>query len=118
MQRHEHPGAVAPEATPDRARPPAGNPRCPLGDGLRAVAALSVLVTHTAFISGFNGHGLPGAITSRLDIGAALFFVLSGFLLSPPFVAARYDDRPSPRLGLYFRRRVVRIAPAYWLALT
>lgn len=115
---HTHPGAVSPEATPDALRPPPGNPRFPLVDGLRAVAALSVLVTHTAFISGFNGHGLPGAITSRLDIGVALFFVISGFLLYRPFVAARYEARPAPRVGLYFRRRFVRIVPAYWLALT
>ncbi|HWI72742.1 MAG TPA: acyltransferase, partial [Baekduia sp.] len=115
---HEHPGAVAPEATPDALRPPPGNPRFPLVDGLRAVAALSVLVTHTAFISGFNGHGLPGQITSRLDIGVALFFVISGFLLYRPFVAARFDGRPVPRVALYFRRRALRIIPAYWLALT
>lgn len=115
---HEHPGAVAPEETPDALRPPPGNPRFPLVDGLRAVAALSVLVTHTAFISGFNGHGLAGQITSRLDIGVALFFVISGFLLYRPFVAARFEDRAAPRVGLYFRRRALRIIPAYWLALT
>jgi peptidoglycan/LPS O-acetylase OafA/YrhL len=105
-------------STPDALRPPPGNPRFPLVDGLRAVAALSVLVTHTAFISGFNGHGLPGQVTARLDIGVALFFVISGFLLYRPFVAARYDDRPAPRVALYFRRRALRIVPAYWLALT
>jgi peptidoglycan/LPS O-acetylase OafA/YrhL len=116
--RHEHPGAVAPENTPDALRPPPGNPRFPLVDGLRAVAALSVLVTHTAFLSGFNGHGLPGAITARLDVGVALFFVISGFLLYRPFVAARMDGRRAPRTGLYFRRRALRILPAYWLALT
>jgi peptidoglycan/LPS O-acetylase OafA/YrhL len=118
MPRHEHPGAVAPEETPDALRPPPGNPRFPLVDGLRAVAALSVLVTHTAFLSGFNGKGLPGAITARLDVGVALFFVISGFLLYRPFVAARMDGRRPPRTGLFFRRRALRILPAYWLALT
>jgi peptidoglycan/LPS O-acetylase OafA/YrhL len=108
----------APEATPDALRPPPGNPRFPLVDGLRAVAALSVLVTHTAFLSGFNGHGLPGQITARLDIGVALFFVISGFLLYRPFVAARFEERPAPRVALYLRRRALRIIPAYWLALT
>jgi peptidoglycan/LPS O-acetylase OafA/YrhL len=118
VTRHLHPGAVAPEATPDALRPPPGNPRFPLVDGLRAVAALSVVVTHTAFISGFNGHGLPGEITARLDIGVALFFVISGFLLYRPFVSARMEGRPGPRVPLYFRRRAIRIIPAYWLALT
>jgi peptidoglycan/LPS O-acetylase OafA/YrhL len=118
MSRPTHPGAATPEATPDALRPPPGNPRFPLVDGLRAVAALSVLVTHTAFLSGFNGRGLPGQITSRLDIGVSLFFVISGFLLYRPFVAARFEGRPAPRVALYFRRRALRIVPAYWLALT
>src|SRR3981189_1850523 len=103
---------------PDALRPPPGHPRFPLVDGLRAVAALSVLVTHTAFLSGFNGHGELGAITARLDVGVALFFVISGFLLYRPFVAARFERRPAPRVTRFARRRALRILPAYWLALT
>ncbi|QEC49568.1 acyltransferase [Baekduia soli] len=118
MAGHKHAGALSPELTPDALRPPPGNPRFPLVDGLRAVAALCVVVTHTAFISGFNGHGELGAITARLDVGVALFFVISGFLLYRPFVAARHLARPAPRVLLYFRRRALRILPAYWLALT
>jgi peptidoglycan/LPS O-acetylase OafA/YrhL len=117
-ERHEHAGAVTPEETPDALRPPPGNPRFPLVDGLRAVAALSVLITHTAFLSGFNGKGLPGAITARLDVGVALFFVISGFLLYRPFVAARMTGRPAPHVSRYLRRRALRILPAYWFALT
>jgi peptidoglycan/LPS O-acetylase OafA/YrhL len=98
--------------------PPPGNPRFPAIDGLRAVAVMAVLVTHTAFISGFNGHGFLGEITARLDAGVALFFVISGFLLYRPFVAARYRGRRGPRVRRYARRRVLRIVPAYWLALT
>src|SRR3954451_24300074 len=98
--------------------PPPGNPRFAPVDGLRAVAAVAVLVTHTAFLSGFNGHGFPGQITARLDAGVALFFVISGFLLYRPFVAARYRGRPGPAIRRYARRRILRIVPAYWLALT
>jgi peptidoglycan/LPS O-acetylase OafA/YrhL len=118
MERHEHAGAVAPEEAPDALRPPPGNPRFPLVDGLRAFAALSVVVTHTAFLSGFNGKGLAGEITARLDVGVALFFVISGFLLYRPFVAARMTGRAAPRVTRYLRRRALRIVPAYWLALT
>jgi peptidoglycan/LPS O-acetylase OafA/YrhL len=118
MARHEHPGTAAPEAAPDALRPPPGHPRFPLVDGLRAIAALAVLVTHTAFLSGFNGHGELGAITARLDVGVALFFVISGFLLYRPFVAARLEGRRRPRARRYLRRRALRILPAYWLALT
>jgi peptidoglycan/LPS O-acetylase OafA/YrhL len=118
MERHEHAGAIAPEEAPDALRPPPGNPRFPLVDGLRAFAALSVVVTHTAFLSGFNGKGLAGEITARLDVGVALFFVISGFLLYRPFVAARMTGRAAPRVTRYLRRRALRIVPAYWLALT
>jgi peptidoglycan/LPS O-acetylase OafA/YrhL len=99
--------------------PPPGNPRFPAIDGLRAVAVLSVLVTHTAFLSGFNGKGFLGSVTARLDSGVALFFVISGFLLYRPFVSARYQrGERGPRVRSYARRRILRIVPAYWLALT
>jgi peptidoglycan/LPS O-acetylase OafA/YrhL len=47
----------------------------------------------------------------------AIFFVLSGFLLYRPFVAARLDARDRPRFTRYARRRALRILPAYWTAL-
>jgi peptidoglycan/LPS O-acetylase OafA/YrhL len=85
---------------------------------MRAIAALAVLVTHTAFLSGANAFGFYGAYTARLDVGVTIFFVISGFLLYRPFVAARIDGRPGPRVRDYARRRALRIFPAYWLALT
>jgi peptidoglycan/LPS O-acetylase OafA/YrhL len=111
-------GVRAVNAAEPAVLPPPGNPRFAPVDGLRAVAAVCVLVTHTAFLSGFNGHGFPGSITARLDAGVALFFVISGFLLYRPFVAARLHGGRPPRLLRYARRRVLRIVPAYWLALT
>ena len=98
--------------------PPPGNPRFPLIDSLRAIAALSVLVTHTAFLSGANAFGWYGQYTARLDVGVTVFFVISGFLLYRPFARARIEGVPGPRVRDYTRRRVLRIFPAYWLALT
>jgi peptidoglycan/LPS O-acetylase OafA/YrhL len=98
--------------------PPPGNPRFPLFDGLRAIAVLSVLVTHTALLSGANELAWYGQYTARLDVGVTIFFLISGFLLYRPFVAAHLDDRDGPRVRDYARRRVLRIVPAYWLALT
>jgi peptidoglycan/LPS O-acetylase OafA/YrhL len=118
MPVEERPGTPIPEAAPDALRPPPGNPRFPLVDGLRALAALTVLVGHTSYLSGFNGHPVLGPVFSRFDVGVALFFVISGFLLYRPFVAARLEGRDAPRVLRYARRRVVRIVPAYWLALT
>jgi peptidoglycan/LPS O-acetylase OafA/YrhL len=102
---------------PDAVTPPPGNPRFPLLDPLRAVAALFIVVTHTAGVSGFNSAYALGAWTARMDCGVAIFFVLSGFLLYRPFVAGRLDGRDRPRLGRYARRRALRILPAYWTAL-
>jgi peptidoglycan/LPS O-acetylase OafA/YrhL len=98
--------------------PPPGNPRFPLVDSIRAIAALSVLVTHCAFLAGANAFAFYGSYTARLDVGVTIFFVISGFLLYRPFVAARIDGRPGPRVRDYARRRTLRIFPAYWLALT
>lgn len=102
---------------PDALTPPPGNPRFPLLDPLRAVAALCIVVTHTAAFSNFNSLNFVGAWTARLDCGVAIFFVLSGFLLYRPFVAARLHGRNGPSVRRYARRRVLRIIPAYWVAL-
>jgi peptidoglycan/LPS O-acetylase OafA/YrhL len=46
------------------------------------------------------------------------FFLLSGFLLYRPFVAARVLGARDTRIRDYARRRFLRVMPAYWLALT
>lgn len=97
--------------------PPPGNPRYPHVDGLRAIAALSVLAYHTAYSSGATGAWYGRAV-GRLEIGVALFFAISGFLLYRPFFAAHHAGAPRIRTRDYLRRRVLRIVPAYWLALT
>jgi len=97
--------------------PPPGHPRFPMLDGVRAIAALSVVVLHVSDRSGFSQHKIVGALTARLNVGVALFFVLSGFLLYRPFVAARVDGRPASTVAHYLRRRALRILPGYWVAL-
>jgi peptidoglycan/LPS O-acetylase OafA/YrhL len=93
--------------------------RFPLMDSLRAIAALAVVGTHAAFFS----HALAEsetlrALAARLDVGVTIFFLISGFLLYRPFVAARFSSEPSPRTSAYAWRRVLRIMPGYWTALT
>ena len=86
-------------------------------DGMRAIAALGVLVCHVGLASGQVARG-GGDYLARADVGVALFFILSGFLLYRPFVSARLDERPRPGFRKYLRHRFLRIFPAYWLALT
>ncbi len=90
----------------------------PLLDALRGLAALSVLLVHTSIWSGAVNAPWYGPLLGHLDIGVAFFFLLSAFLLYRPFVKARVTGAQRGGFGDYGRRRFVRIAPAYWVALT
>ena len=80
---------------------------------------LAVLVFHVFEITGRVGFGVLGRSAEVLGyLGPILFFVISGFLLYRPYVAARADGRQAPRTARYARRRVLRIVPAYWTVLT
>lgn len=102
-------------ATPCSATRPceAGPSRDPALTGLRAVAALLVVGTHAAFATGYLAHGYLGGIYARLEIGVAIFFVLSGFLLFRPWVRAAAHGGRAPSVGRYSRHRFRRIVPAY-----
>ncbi len=112
--------APAPAIAPSPAvAPPPGNPRFALFDSLRAIAVLAVLIFHVASLTGAFAEPITGPAEQVLGaVGPILFFVISGFLLYRPFVAARCEGRPFPNVGRYARRRVLRIVPAYWVALT
>ena len=99
---------------------PANQPshRFPCFDGLRAAAALAVLVLHTSYWSGFTTHSGIGNYVGRLEIGVAVFFLISGFLLYRPFALAHLTDRPAPSATRFWYRRLLRLVPAYWVALT
>jgi peptidoglycan/LPS O-acetylase OafA/YrhL len=86
-------------------------------NGLRALAALAVFAFHIEYLSGANQYGRFGVLTANLSFGVAVFFAISGFLLYRPFVVARREARARPLLE-YARRRVLRIVPGYWVALT
>ena len=93
--------------------------RFPLFDSLRAIAAISVLAGHAAFFSKFlEEDSQLVRYAARLDVGVAIFFLISGFLLYRPFVVARMRSERQPATGAYAWRRFLRIVPAYWLALT
>ena len=102
---------------PDLGHPERRATRFPLFDGFRAIAATAVLLTHVAFDTGYDTRSRWGGYFARADVGVAIFFLISGFLLYRPFVAARFHNDAAPRTGAFWWRRALRIYPAYWVAL-
>jgi peptidoglycan/LPS O-acetylase OafA/YrhL len=99
-------------------------------DGLRAVAILAVVAFHT---SGYflvknlerGAYAAPGQfleqaiywILTHGFLGVQLFFVISGLVISLPFVRQARGHGGELRMRDYFVRRVTRIEPPYLLAL-
>ncbi len=109
-------GAAAPTHVPDAVAPPPHHPRFPLFDGLRAIAVICVVLTHTP-----GSEALPEYLQRlqvNLSVGVTFFFLISGFLLYRPFIAARGGGAARPPIDSYAKRRFLRIYPAYWVALT
>jgi peptidoglycan/LPS O-acetylase OafA/YrhL len=99
------------------------DPRYRLLDVWRGVACLLVVVHHAGFAVIFERDGGPGVEAwikrtivdglARLNLGVALFFVISGYCIAASVDATR-------RRGLsplaFLGRRVWRIYPPYWAA--
>src|SRR5262249_46897614 len=98
-------------------RPGAGRPgsgRLPGVDGLRAFAALWVVLFHMGAFSG--GPLWPGIdlLVRSGSTGVSLFLVLSGFCLYLPYAGGRLDRF---RTTASLRRRCARLLPAYYTSL-
>jgi exopolysaccharide production protein ExoZ len=76
--------------------------------GLRAYAALAVVVRHTAAFAAFGDIGLN--LSKSGDNGVVMFFVIAGFS-----VATSY--RQIGAFGPYLLRRLIRIWPVYVIAI-
>jgi peptidoglycan/LPS O-acetylase OafA/YrhL len=87
----------------------------PTLNALRAVGAILVVLTHSAFNTGRINEGWTGAALARFDFGVTLFFVLSGFLLSRPWFLAAALGEHHPSTRHYLWKRALRILPLYWL---
>lgn len=94
--------------------------RFPLIDVVRGFAALSIALFHT-YSKGGDATTDIGRVVERLaanlGVGVPIFFVISGFVLYRPWVAARAAGRAEPGLAAYAWRRFLRIVPAFWVAM-
>ena len=99
------PGDVEPVVAP-----PPGHPRFPLIDALRGGAALFIVVAHGVALSGgIDGTWYRGLFAHNM--GLAMFFMISGFVIYRPFAAHRVLGARNPGVKAYARRRFLRILP-------
>jgi len=109
--------------TPATAEAPVGLRRgahyFPELESLRGLAILLVYAFHLEgmlwiFVPNPPVPSLPAAYMYGGNTGVGLFFVLSGFLLSQPFLAEA-DGGPRVSLRRYYTRRALRILPLYYV---
>jgi peptidoglycan/LPS O-acetylase OafA/YrhL len=119
----------------DAPQPPGGGGRFLAGDPIRGLTAFAVFNLHAALAAlVFTGHGglvglgaadltsafgpVLGAVLATGTAALPVFFVLSGYLLSRPFLRRLIADGSRVRLRRYLVNRFRRIVPAYWAMLT
>ncbi|GAA5044392.1 acyltransferase [Thermocatellispora tengchongensis] len=96
--------------------PPAVEGHLDVLDGVRAIAALVVLVYHVAAQTGLSfQEGFVNGLLSRGDLGVPVFFLLSGLLLYRPWAKAAIEGTAGPGARRYLLKRALRILPAYWV---
>ena len=97
-------------------------------DGLRFLAIFMVVVwmhtTHFIDEKFFSNQLITNAYWKNFIIeggnGVALFFMISGFILSFPFAKAHFNQSPDKKpisLKRYYLRRLIRLEPPYLIAL-
>ncbi|MEX0993275.1 MAG: acyltransferase [Solirubrobacterales bacterium] len=89
-------------------------------EGMRALAALSVLTFHV-WLYQIDGpivrDGLADTVLFEARIGFVFFFLLSGYLIFRPFSRAALGTGRPVATGAYLKRRAARIVPAYYAAI-
>ena len=94
-------------------------------DGLRGLSILLVLIIHSFwFLSIFDDKATEFFYASPVwlnwvyngELGVDIFFVISGFLISS-ILMAEYRDTGGIRFSRFYKRRFMRLMPAYILAI-
>lgn len=85
---------------------------------MRALAVFGVIVCHAATWPGTWPDAWWGRYAYYGLIGVDVFFGISAFVLYRPLLRARMTGAPAPTAWSFWKRRLLRIVPAYWVALT
>ena len=88
-------------------------------DGIRGLAVLMVLLSHSHLTRAFNAAGIiPDSVVPMVNgpTGVAAFFILSGYLITYLLIRERqHHGRVS--IGNFWARRALRIFPVYFICL-
>lgn len=95
-------------------------------DGLRGISVAWIVLFHYAVLDAavpdavarFLNHA-PGIaqFVAQGPWAVDLFFLMSGFLLTLPWLVRARDARPPPDMRRFYERRIARIVPAYYVQL-
>jgi len=89
---------------------------------VRGIAILLVFAFHVYGVSMGDAQRTPTLLNSFMisgNTGVTLFFVLSGFLLSLPWLKFLVDDTGTarrPSIGRFYAARLLRVLPLYYFA--
>jgi len=95
-------------------------------DGARFVAVVMVVLMHITLYCGSAYLAARGSMVHSNPLwraaqaggyGVQLFFVISGFVLSLPFLASRHEEADPLNLRWYYLRRLTRLEPPYIVSL-
>jgi peptidoglycan/LPS O-acetylase OafA/YrhL len=96
-------------------------------DGLRGVAVAAVVLFHwlvlregkhaDALIDAIKASPILEFVVRSGYLGVDLFFLITGFLLVLPWLKHAQEGRSAPSAREFYRRRVLRIVPAYYVQL-
>jgi peptidoglycan/LPS O-acetylase OafA/YrhL len=94
-------------------------------DGLRGLSVAWIVLFHFTvlrdasdpFAAALREAPLIGRAISQGPLAVDLFFVISGFLLTLPWLLRARDGRPAPDTRGFYMRRILRIVPAYYVHL-
>lgn len=93
-------------------------------DGLRGISVIWILLFHFTVLrasdpwtAALRETPVVGTVIARGPLAVDLFFLISGFLLTLPWLVRAREGRPAPDTRAFYVRRIRRIVPAYYLHL-
>jgi len=93
-------------------------------EGYRGIAAMGIVVYHVYQHIEKNSEGSLGqrgdatyTVLHGLDGAVSLFFVLSAFLLTLPFITKALNQNDAPSARSFLSRRAARVLPLYFVAI-